>query len=164
MKNKGRIALVLLGIGLLLYGMNMTRSQVRLGEMTAPLSNKNKELIHFDQFRGNVVLVNNWATWCPPCIAEMPTIQTLKDSLRAYPIVWVMVSFDKDREKPLAFMTKRNFDLDVYYPEAQYPFVSSVLPTTFILNKQGEVVEEFNGIMDFMNENFVGKLKRLYQE
>jgi thiol-disulfide isomerase/thioredoxin len=131
--------------------------------VNAELLDENLNEITFSSFKGKVVFVNNWASWCPPCVAEMPSIQELKDKLNNEDIVFVMVSFDSDREKALAFMKKKGFDFKVYFPGGKYPYGTESIPATFIIDKTGTIVLEHTGMADYSNEEMVNQIKRFVE-
>ena len=89
--------------------------------MPVQMVDSKNQPVAFSQLKGKVIFVNNWASWCPPCIAEMPSIQELKSKLKDVDVEFVMVSFDEDRDKAMKFMTKRKFDFNVYFPGQEYP-------------------------------------------
>lgn len=132
-------------------------AHTNVGEMT----DVNGSPIRFEDFRGKVVFVNNWASWCPPCIAEMPTIHALKQKLKDKQVAFVMVSFDEDKGKATAFMRKKGYDFDVYFPGSDYPFPTSSIPATYILDRSGRVINEHIGMADYSRDEFVELLKKL---
>lgn len=102
-----------------------------------------------DQMRGSVVFVNIWASWCPPCIAEMPTIESLYLDLKNQDnIHFVLLSMDDDRQKAVNFMERRNFTVPYHFPESAIPSVlhATLLPTTYVISKEGQIVYEKRGI------------------
>lgn len=113
------------------------------------------------QFKGKVVFINNWASWCPPCVAEMPSIQNLKNTLKDENIVFIMVSYDDSPEKALRFIQKKNFDFAVYFPGKEYPYHTKSIPATFILDKKGKVVASHTGMANFDNPDLIKKIKDL---
>jgi thiol-disulfide isomerase/thioredoxin len=130
-------------------------------ESPSELLDGNQLPVTFDQFKGKVVFVNNWASWCPPCIAEMPSIQNLKNNLKNEDIVFIMVSYDDSPEKALRFVQKKNFDFEVYFPGKKYPFHTESIPATFILDKNGAVVASHSGMAKFDNPELITKIKEL---
>lgn len=132
--------------------------------VAAHLVDKNNKAVDFNSFKGKVVFVNNWASWCPPCVAEMPTIQKLKNKVKEGNIVFVMVSFDDNAEKAKSFMNKKGYDLEVYFPGKNYPYSTSSIPATFILNKSGEIVSKYEGMADYSSDDFVGQLRKLSKD
>ena len=130
----------------------------------AHLVDASNKALDFSAFKGKVVFVNNWASWCPPCIAEMPSIQALKSKLKGEDVVFVMVSFDEDPEKSKAFVKKRNFDFDIYFPGDRYPYPTSSIPATFILDKSGAVISEHVGMADYSSDELAEQLKALANE
>lgn len=131
------------------------------GAQLLDISNK---ALDFSAFKGKVVFVNNWASWCPPCIAEMPSIQALKNKLKGEHVAFVMVSFDHDPEKAKSFIQKRNFDFDIYFPGEDYPYPTASIPATFILDKSGEVVSQHVGLADYSSDELTDQLKKLANE
>ena len=100
---------------------------------------------YFSNLRFKVVVLNFWATWCPPCVAEMPEFQSL---YRKYGdrVAFLMVTNDKP-EAVEAFIKKNHYQFPVLYlaenpPE---PLSFSALPTTFIISKEGRVVTKKTG-------------------
>ncbi len=130
----------------------------------AQLVDASDKALDFSAFKGKVVFVNNWASWCPPCIAEMPSIQALKNRLKGEDVVFVMVSFDEDPEKSKAFVKKRNFDFDIYFPGDRYPYPTSSIPATFILDRSGAVISEHVGMADYSSDELAEQLKALANE
>lgn len=121
------------------------------------------EAIPFATFKGEVVVVNFWATWCPPCIAEMPNLQTLYDNY-GDKVSFVFATSD-DMKKVENFMFTKNYKLPVYYyqylPKA---FEHSSIPTTFILNRKGEIVFDKVGAYKWDGESVEEFLDKLIAE
>ena len=127
----------------------------------AQLIDANNEPLDFSDFEGKVVFVNNWASWCPPCIVEMPSIEELKSKLKDEDVVFVMVSFDQEKAKATEFIKRKGFDFDVYFPGPDYPFMTSSIPATFILDKDGKTVSEQVGMADYSGDEIFEELKAL---
>src|SRR5690554_4260224 len=129
--------------------------------------NMNDEVIELSDQKGKVVFINFWATWCPPCIAEMPTINKLYSNFRNNEkVMFLMVDVDNDSVKSKKFMDKRKFDLPVYTPASPIPpsYMGGAIPTTLVLNKYGKVVFKHEGMGDFSNEEFKTFITKLIAE
>jgi thiol-disulfide isomerase/thioredoxin len=100
---------------------------------------------YFSNLRFKVVVLNFWATWCPPCVAEMPEFQSL---YRKYGdrVAFLMVTNDKP-EAVEAFIKKNHYQFPVLYlaENPPKPLSFSALPTTFIISKEGRVVTKKTG-------------------
>ena len=122
--------------------------------ITQELSFKDKEgkVLQLSALKGKVVFINFWATWCPPCIHELPSIDQLRQSLKDNKdIVFLMVDVDGDMEKSSAFMAENKYDLPLYIAEGDIPaeFLGQSIPTTVILDKAGKIVERLEGSRDY---------------
>lgn len=129
--------------------------------------NMEDEVIELSDQKGKVVFINFWATWCPPCIAEMPAINRFYSSFKDNDkIVFLMVDVDNDPVKSQKFMDKRKFDLPVYTPASPIPssYMGGSIPTTLVLNKYGKVVFKHEGMGDFSNEEFKTFVNKLIAE
>lgn len=108
--------------------------------------------VSLKSLRGKVVFINFWATWCPPCVREMPSINTLKKSFEDKDnIVFLMVDVDGNLAKSKGFMNKHNYDLPVFAPASKIPpeFLGGAIPTTVILDKNGQMVARMEGGRDY---------------
>lgn len=116
---------------------------------------------------GKVVFVNFWATWCPPCIAEMPSIEKLyqrfKDEER---VVFVMVDVDNQYEKSKKFMESKKLGLPVHVPSGAIPahWLGGAIPTTLILDKQGQIVARHEGMADYSRPEVAEFINELIAE
>lgn len=147
---------------LVLSAFGLTRSSDKV-ELPAgsELVDVNNKPVEFKQFKGKVVFVNNWASWCGPCVAEMPTIQKLKQTLNHPDLVFVMVSYDEKRDKATAFMQKKGYDFDVYFPGEKYPLGTSSIPATFLIDKTGKVLGPHVGMADYTEPDFIKQVESL---
>lgn len=113
----------------------------------------NKKVISLKDLKGKVVFINFWATWCPPCIHEMPSIASLKKRYKDNPaVVFLMVDVDGNYEKSKKFMDDNKFDLPVHVPNGDIPsnFLGNSIPTTVILDQTGKMIARMEGGRDYM--------------
>lgn len=125
------------------------------------------ETLTLSDFRGSVIFVNVWASWCPPCIAEMPTIEKLYSELKDHEkIRFILLSLDEERNRAVSFMERRNFETPYMFPASQIPSAlrGTVLPTTYVISKEGQVIYEKRGIADYSTPAFRNWLIELSEE
>ncbi|WP_316791683.1 TlpA disulfide reductase family protein [Pedobacter frigoris] len=127
----------------------------------------NGKVIDLTSLKGKVVFINFWATWCPPCIAEMPSINGLykkyKDNTS---VVFIMADVDGTINSSTAFMKKKGYVLPVHIPASSMPreYFSGSMPTTIILDKQGRLSFNHVGGADYSNPEvaaFIDKLLKM---
>lgn len=96
----------------------------------------------FNQAKGKVVIVNFWATWCTPCVAEMPSLESLYKDF-GDKIIFVLVTTDSP-QKVIPFMKEKDFTMPIYNQISSNPpqFETSTIPKTFLVDKKGEIVIE----------------------
>ncbi len=138
--------------------------QVPLDSYKWELKDTKMEHFQFDTQKGKVVLVNFWATWCAPCIAEMPSMQNLYNDYGDK--VTFMFVTNEEEQKVLDFLNRKNYDLPVYFPQSKEPKVlsSKVLPTTYIINKEGKLIVAETGAADWNSATTRKLLDSLLEE
>ena len=118
-----------------------------------PFEGPNGEPMTLAAFKGRPLLVNLWATWCGPCVAEMPTLDALAEREKARLQVIVISQDRKGRDLVAPWWAKRDFKLLKPYVEKQTEllaaFQSDVLPTTVLFDAQGREVWRVVGAMDW---------------
>src|SRR6056297_2244607 len=95
--------------------------------------------------KGEVVLINVWATWCPPCVAELPGFIELYSDYKDK-VTFAFVAND-EKEKVRAFLKKKGYELPVYFQASGMPqeLESRSIPVTYILDKKGNIVVDKTG-------------------
>ncbi|WP_436517162.1 TlpA family protein disulfide reductase [Ekhidna sp. To15] len=118
--------------------------------------------VQFAEFEGEVVFLNFWATWCPPCVAEMPDIHDLYDKQKN-DVKFVMISLDQDESKAHAFINRKGFEFPVYFLRSALPgtYNTRSIPTTYVMNKEGLIKVENHGMAKYDTESFNELLKDL---
>lgn len=118
-------------------------------------------VVSLDQFKGKKVFVNLWASWCPPCKKEMPSIQKLYQSVDTSKVVFVMLSLDDRFEQAKNYFSKQKLQLPLYYPAQALPPIFNVqgIPATFIFNEEGTLVKSVMGMENYDSDQFRSLLK-----
>lgn len=104
--------------------------------------------VSLDQYRGSVVVMNLWASWCPPCRAEMPDLQRLADADAGRGIAVVGVNEGESPERARAFAGSLGIRFPIWIDGAQQygrTYAALGLPTTVILDRRGVVLRGFDG-------------------
>lgn len=111
----------------------------------------------FNDAKGKVVLINFWATWCPPCIAEMPSLEKLYSDYKNE-VVFLLVS-NEDEATIAKFKSKHNYNFLVYSSLSQEPkeLGTTSIPRSFIIDKSGIIVLDKTGAANW-NSNSVRAL------
>lgn len=119
--------------------------------------------IDISKQKGKVLFINFWATWCPPCIQEMPSINKLKNQLNGKDILFLMVDVDDNHKKSSRFMENKKYNLPVYTSVSPVPpeLFSGSLPTTIVIDKDGKLVGRHRGAADYMHPEVVKFFKEL---
>jgi peroxiredoxin len=115
-------------------------------------------------YRGKVVLINFWATWCGPCREEMPSIQELKNKLAGRPFVVLAVNLDEPESRIRKFLTQMKLDFPILLdPDRNVAkgWNARILPATFIVGPDGRVRYSLVGEMDWANEHIVARISEL---
>lgn len=110
--------------------------------------------VEFGEFKGKVIFINIWATWCMPCIIEMKSIQELYDSYKDEDVVFLIVS-NESKSTVQKFYDKSDLTLPVYLTGITLPenFRTMGIPATFIVSREGKIVLEHMGAVDWNNES-----------
>ena len=116
--------------------------------------------------KGKVIFLNLWASWCPPCIAEMPGIQQLYRETDTSRVAFVMLSLDENPDKARKLIKRKGFAFPTYVPGSTMPAVYATrsIPTTFVISKQGEIVMRHEGMADYHSADFKAFLSKLVDQ
>lgn len=143
---------------------------IPLAQMRPEPANFNVHLMTLDgepvslaSFRGSAIFMNIWATWCPPCLAEMPYIQSLHDDLQGTGVAFVMISTDDADTDVQAFLDRKGYTFPVYRLAAPLPppYTSNVLPTTYIIGADGTLGLVHAGMANYDKPEFRTYLRKL---
>jgi peroxiredoxin len=159
--------LVLIGGGVYIYSNLPSTTAVVAGDM-APnfqLKDTNGNTVTLSELRGRVVMVNFWATWCPPCIEEMPSMERLYQLMAGEDFVMLAINTEKDgRSAVSAFLKKKSYNFTILYDDqgaVQQQYGVYKFPESFIVGKDGSVVEKIIGPLDWSSSKTVAYLKSL---
>ena len=125
----------------------------------------NNEDINLETFRGKLVMLNFWATWCLPCIEEMPLLDSLQsnNSLNNLKILPINIS-QENLKKIKSFYKRLDIkNLDIYYaPSTKIASKFSLrgIPTSILINKDGKEFARIIGVIDFNDKKFINWLKK----
>ncbi|MFZ6009688.1 MAG: TlpA family protein disulfide reductase [Bacteroidota bacterium] len=154
----GAAGSALMKSGLMDYTPDADASTKRSFNYNFKIQDLEGNTVDFNQFRGKVIFLNLWATWCGPCRAEMPSIQALYKRVDHDSIAFVMLSLDdsQNTNKVMKYVNDKAFSFPVYMRSGGLPSqlqVSSI-PTTFVIDEDGKIVSKKVGAANYDNDEF----------
>ena len=128
------------------------------------LDNKDQK-ININQYRGNLLILNFWATWCEPCKEEMPSLDNLQVNAELDKIKIFAINIGKENLKKVNKFFK-DFNIKNFEPYFDPPetlakkFSLRGIPTTILINKEGQEFARVIGSIDFRDKNFITWIKK----
>lgn len=117
--------------------------------------------IKWEDLRGNTIFLNFWATWCKPCIVEMPSMDQAYQSLKDENFIFLAASYEEP-EKIRSFQEKQNFSFPFVHVKNGLESLNIYsIPTTFIINEEGVLLETVVGSRQWDSPEMLDKLKQM---
>jgi thiol-disulfide isomerase/thioredoxin len=120
--------------------------------------------LKLDSLKGKITLLNFWATWCPPCRKEMPSIEKLQTLMKGTAFSVVAISVGEDVKTVREFIDKNKYTFPIYLDErgeVGQAYASQGIPTTYIVDKQGLIIAGVVGSFEYDNPALIKTLKAL---
>jgi peroxiredoxin len=120
--------------------------------------------VTLSQFKGQVVVLNFWATWCPPCIEEMPSLVRMQQRMQPRGVTVLAVSVDADEGSYRRFLKDHGVNLlTVRDPDQKSTglYGTSKFPETYIIDRQGVMRRKFIGAVDWTEPEVIDFLSKL---
>jgi thiol-disulfide isomerase/thioredoxin len=125
---------------------------------------ENGNTISTSELKDKVVFINFWASWCPPCRTEMPSLNILYNKLKDDDrFVFLFLNENENTAKARDFLQKNNYSFPLMSVEGNVPasIFSGTLPTTVVLDKEGKIVMKHEGLAGYSGDDFIKQLKEL---
>lgn len=115
-------------------------------------------------FPGKVLVLNFWASWCPPCIEEAPSLNAFADQMGPKGVVVLGISIDRNETSYKKFLSKYGVNFDTWDdPDANVStdYGTFQIPETYIIDKSGKVVEKIISNQNFMDPEFLAHIEKM---
>jgi cytochrome c biogenesis protein CcmG, thiol:disulfide interchange protein DsbE len=162
---KGAIGIMLGAMVFFIYD-SVREKVIGVGD-TAPefsITTDTGRTISAANFGGKLLVLNFWATWCPPCVQEMPSLNEFQKSLAAKGVVVLGISVDKSEQAYKAFLSKAGVAFHTARdPQAKInaDYGTFKYPETYIIDTRGKVVRKFIGPENWTDENMLNDVRSL---
>lgn len=141
------------------------RSAVGVAAQDFELPALRGDYVKLSDYRGKVVFLNIWATWCPPCREEMPSMESLYRRLKGREFEMLAVSIDREGEKVVRpFAAKYGLTFPVLldpHSKTSRLYGLTGIPESFIIDKNGVVIHKIIGAQDWMKKEWLDYFDRI---
>ena len=119
--------------------------------------------VSLGNMKGKAIFMNFWATWCAPCLAEMPFIESLYQDLKDENVAFVIISTDDEAEVARKFIAAKGYILPIYRLAGRVPEMYQVrtLPTTYVISPTGKMATVHVGMANYDTRGFRSFMKEI---
>jgi len=155
------------------FFLSMEAKPLRVGDSVNDFSvsgGPNRPPVSFSKLKGQVILLNFWATWCPPCIEELPSMDELNRRFKAKPFMVVGISVDDQWAELDAFFKKMNRPpsfLIGHDPQRKVSlgmFGVDKYPESFLIDKKGKIRVYYQGAAEWTSPSIFGEINAILNE
>jgi len=134
--------------------------QAELNTSMIRLTGLNGQAVNMELYKGKTLFINFWATWCKPCLQEMPSIQRMMEKIKAEDIVFLFAS-DETSEQIEDFKKRNNYPFQYVQAENIEELKIMALPTTYIFHKSGKLVYNEMGYRQWDDQSNIDLILRI---
>ena len=160
-----RLGILVLTVALVAVVASTLRERLVVAGDSAPsfsVTTDTGRKISTSDFGGKILVVNFWATWCPPCISELPSLNQMAAEVKGSGVVVLGISVDKDKvaydkflkKVKLNFETSRDPAADISSEYGTFKY-----PETYVINRDGKVLEKFINEQPWTDPALMARLK-----
>ena len=123
--------------------------------------------VNLESYRGRLVLLNFWATWCAPCVLEMPSMQNLYNTFRDDGLEVVAVNMQESRDVVAAFVREHGFDFHILLDSTgrtAFDYAVRGLPTSYLIGREGELIGAKIGFHLWDEEEILETIRTLLEQ
>lgn len=128
------------------------------------LKNVKGQRVFKDNFKGQVTVLNFWATWCSPCVEEIPSLNRFKNKMSGLPVELISINYAEDSQTIIDFMNKVNVEFPVLLDKngafaKQWQVIT--YPSTFVIDKSGQIKYGVNAAIEWDDPELIAVIKSL---
>lgn len=168
--SKRTLFLLIVLLGIIIYWAYIQQgyreSSTLLGKPAPDFSlvDENGKTVQLKDYRGKVVLVHFWATWCPPCLDEFPLLNAFNKKFSKDQFALIAISMDEDMSAVKKFRYRVPFDFPIILaksPKVADEYGTYKLPESYLIDKQGKVVKKIIGPQNWKSPRWEKEVKEL---
>ncbi len=165
--NYKRLLTALCLTGAMLFASTSQAAAVGGNAPDFTLKSKDGNNIKLNEYRGDVVMINFWASWCGPCRQEMPALEQLYSKYKDLGFVILGVNLDEDSNKAIAMLDKTSVSFPILFDETKQVsklYNVSAMPTTFLLDRNGKLRYLHKAYKPGYEHKYAKQIKTLVRE
>jgi thiol-disulfide isomerase/thioredoxin len=161
---KAKLIQSLMEIGLFKPDLAEDKNSINADLSAIKFKDVNGNVLNLADLKGKIIFLNFWATWCPPCLAEMPSINKFYEQYKNdQEVVFLMIDADSDFAKAHNYLNRKNYKFKVYTFASDIPktIFSGKLPTTIVFDKKGRIAMNGVGPANYASKEFLTFIQKL---
>lgn len=143
-------------------GAGIPKNEVKYFDAT--FFDLNGKEVKLSDYKGKVIFLNLWATWCPPCRKEMPEMEKLNEKFKNKNFVMLAVSVGEDNKTVKNFLSKNRYTFPIFTDnkrDIETKYSTGSIPTTYIIDKNGNILAQFIGARDWYSKEAISLIEKL---